>query len=96
MIHPYEIEELMLYAAGYSESKVEQLINDGDDLDQICYDNFDCDLSSFEKIANALIKLTPPIRTELTGKVCQAFMRIEDDHATAIAKIYVEKSSDSE
>lgn len=70
----WEIQELLACACGLSEEEYEKRVNDDDDFEDLCFENFGCDVDTFSKIAEALLKLTPKIETAITKKVINAFV----------------------
>jgi len=68
-----EIHELLACACELSEEEHEQLLND-DDFEDLAFEKFGCDVDTFSKIAEALLKLTPKIETAITKDVINAFV----------------------
>lgn len=69
-----EREELILYAAGLSEVEVDKFMNDGEDIDDFCHEKFGIDSDQFVKVAEALLKLTPVVQSQVGGGKLNAFV----------------------
>ena len=74
----FELQELCLYAGGKSEQEVNHFIDDGQDIDDFCYENFNVDFNEFCKISTALLKFTPRLKTQIGENLMNAFIRKDD------------------
>ena len=54
--------------------RVRKRVNEGDDFEDLAFENFGCDVDDFSKIAESLLKLTPKIETAITKDVINAFV----------------------
>ena len=52
-----EIHELLAIASELSEEGYDQLRNNNDDFEALAFEKFGCDVDTFSKIAEALLKL---------------------------------------
>jgi len=82
-----DLEMLIGAAIGWTEEQTEDFINDDGDWDVVVYEHFNVEVEEFEKIASALIKLTPILKSPLTESEHHAFVRQVDGGFMAIAKI---------
>jgi len=76
----WDIEELAYRAMGKTDEEAEKEINDGD-IDQAIYDKYDCSFETYCEIVKDLIKFTPLVGSQLTGKNFHAFVDIEQQRA---------------
>ena len=76
----WDIEELAYRAMGKTDEEAEKEINDGD-IDQAIYDKYDCSFETYCEIVKDLIKFTPLVGSQLTGKKFHAFVDIEQQRA---------------
>ena len=86
-----ESQELAAYALGMTETQWEDMLDEEreDELDGLIYDKFDTGLDGFTKIAEALIKFTPQVKTAIGGKVVNAFVRKHDSLGSLAIVTYV-------
>lgn len=78
-----DLQALVLYAAGKTESEVE---NFEDDIWEFCEEHFGVNLDEFEHIAECLLKLTPLVSSPLSNKFHHAFLHRKGMFSTAIVK----------
>ena len=87
----WEIQELALFAMGKTDEEVTEIINnDGEcdkGIDELIYEEFGVDFDQFSNIAKSLLKLTPCVKSAVTGKFNNAFVRkIENNGMVAIVQ----------
>ena len=81
-----ELDELICYASGMSETETDLFINDGEEIEDLCYEKFNCDAITFAKIAVSLLEFTPQIKTAISGTTVNAFIRVDGLGAVAIVQ----------
>lgn len=70
-VHHFEATELAARLVGVDPEANDF---DEDDMEQKLYDKYGVDLEEFQKLAEALLKFTPPVETAITGTVVQGYI----------------------
>lgn len=72
----WDLQELAALACGLSEQQWEDMQNEDreSDLDDLIYEKFDTGFDEFSKIAEALLMLTPQVKSVITGEEVHAFV----------------------
>lgn len=65
--------------------QVDELIENGEDYDALLQERFGVDFSTFVKIVNALILLTPIIQDPRSNDLIHAFVTFHNGHGQIIA-----------
>ncbi len=71
----WDYQELAGAALGLTEEQTENIINDNEDFDTPLMEKFGIDFEQFMSVAEALLKLTPTIKSAITKDVHNAFVR---------------------
>ena len=81
----WDLQELACVVLGENYDK---LVDEGleDTIEQKLFDKLGVSLEQFHDIARELLKLTPPVKSELTGEWHNAFVIHEDGMMRAIVK----------
>ena len=74
----FDLEILCLRAAGKTEGEADRFMDNEQDIDDFCYENFECDFDSFCKIADKLVDFTPICEEELSKKSYQGFFEFKE------------------
>lgn len=82
----WEMQELAGAVLGLSEEQTEEIINDDEDFDTPLCEKFGVDFDSFCSVAEALLKLTPVLKSPLSGELDHAFVRQLEGGYLAIIK----------
>ena len=89
----YENQELACAVLGLDYNKI---IDEGRDeeIDYKMAEVYEIDMSTFHSIAEALLRLTFPVKSELTGECYHAFGKMDGNLFTAIVKEKVTNKED--
>ncbi|AUR87425.1 hypothetical protein NVP1101O_014 [Vibrio phage 1.101.O._10N.261.45.C6] len=72
----WEAQELALYAMGYDEETVDDIINNNEEqVEELLYEKFDISLEQFQGIAELLLNLTPTVVSPMSERVYHAFVK---------------------
>lgn len=71
----WQVEELAAYASGMTEEQYSEFLNDEGDFDELLHEKFEVDFNTFEKIAEALLLLTPKVKAGISGDTYHAFVK---------------------
>ena len=71
----WEMQELAGAALGLTEDQTDAVINDSEDFDTPLFEKFGVDFEQFSKVAEALLPLTPVLKSPLTDDRNHAFVR---------------------
>jgi hypothetical protein len=84
----FSFQELAGAVLGLSEEEFDKIIEEDDSqLEDLIYEKFECDFNVFQEIAKALLKFTPPVGSELSGVVYNAFVKdLGDGNVLALLK----------
>ena len=83
----WEDQELVAAALGLSEDEYSKILNEDESkLDEMLFEKWEVSIEQFANISNALLPLTMPVKTAVTGSTVQVFGRHESGMFTAIVK----------
>ncbi|WP_345861253.1 hypothetical protein [Shewanella algae] len=71
----WEVQELAGAALGLTEDQTEDIINGDEDFDTPLLEKFNVDFEQFSNVAEALLKLTPVLKSPLSGDLDHAFVK---------------------
>lgn len=80
------MQELAGAALGLTEEQTAEIINGDEDFDTPLLDKFDVDFEQFSRVAESLLKLTPVLKSELSGGLNHCFVRKTDCGYESIVK----------
>ncbi|WPC72969.1 hypothetical protein [Vibrio porteresiae] len=82
----WELQELAGAALGLTEDQTEEIIDSDEDFDTPLLKKFNIDFEQFSNVAEALLKLTPVLKSPLSGELDHAFVKQVDGGYLAIIK----------
>ncbi|HCH2416250.1 TPA: hypothetical protein NKS14_004568 [Vibrio parahaemolyticus] len=82
----WEMQELAGAALGLTEDQTEDIINGDEDFDTPLLEKFNVDFEQFSNVAEALLKLTPVLKSPLSGDLDHAFVKQVEGGYLAIIK----------
>lgn len=80
------MQELAGAALGLTEDQTEDIINGDEDFDTPLLEKFNVDFEQFSNVAEALLKLTPVLKSPLSGDLDHAFVKQVEGGYLAIIK----------
>lgn len=80
----WELQELAGAALGLSEAQTTDIINGDEDFDTPLHDKLGVSFEEFSAVAEALIKLTPLLKSPMSEERNHAFVRKVEGGYTAI------------
>lgn len=82
----WEIQELAGAAMGWTEEQTKELINGDEDFDTPLLETLGVDFQQFSKVAEALLKLTPVVTSQVSDSREHAFVKQVEGGYIAIIK----------